>query len=186
MTRDNDLARITRLMNLLKNSQDNIEIKRDDIIELMNSDNISVLGAVKYFIFNKKYCSYIVPSLQIEEYHHFMIRYCTKCFEDNPVDDDWAESRYLAGYSLVKWFKSLWYNKGTPYYILVEIRDFLERIYETSNSDIRECIVNSVLEHLFKDKDIVIFFRKWRDSALLSIAYNKALYFNGNLAKLVQ
>jgi hypothetical protein len=149
-------------------------VSRDQIFEWMKSEDIEVLGAVYSYILDRKYSQRIQPPLRLADYQSFVLRYYERCFQEDP-DGEWADTRYGAGRDLVGWFLGLWNDSEVPRTAVVEIRDWLARVYVNSDEAVRRCIINSTLEHLFEVPQIAKFFNNWKSEPLLADAYKDAL-----------
>jgi hypothetical protein len=112
----------------------------------------------------------IEPPLELDDYIKFMKHYQERCLREDP-DGEWSASRYSAGNDLVNIFASLWRDSSVPRTELEDLRDWLGRLYE---SDIRTCIVQATLEHLFEQEEIRNFFSSWREDKVLAVAHEEA------------
>jgi hypothetical protein len=141
--------------------------------EWMKADDIEALGALYTYILDPQYSRRIEPPLSLEDYHLFVLQYYTRCFRENP-DGEWSDSRYSAGWSLVNWFKGLWKDNSVPRSALADIKDRLSLLYKEGDEELRTCIINATLEHLFENAEIARYFADWRLDPLLSKAYGEA------------
>ena len=71
-------------------------------------------------------------------------------------------------------FASLWRDSSVPRPVLEDLRDWLGRLYEQGDSDIRIRIVQATLEHLFEQEEIRNFFSSWREDKVLAVAHEEA------------
>ena len=61
---------------------------------------------------------------------------------------------------------------------LDEIKSRLARLYKSGDIDVRECIVNGILEHLFERNDVAAYFIDWKADSELGQAYDDALLWS--------
>lgn len=73
-----------------------------------------------------------------------MKHYQERCLREEP-DGEWSDSRYSPANDLVNIFASLWRDSSVPRPVLEDLRDWLGRLYEQGDSDIRTCIVQATL-----------------------------------------
>ncbi|HVB85058.1 MAG TPA: hypothetical protein VNK23_00120 [Candidatus Dormibacteraeota bacterium] len=146
-------------------------ISLSDLREWMESSDIEILGFASATIHNRRFR--IEPPLSTEEYVSFEKSYHERCLRDNP-DGEWSDSRYSAGHDLVNIFSSLWADQNVPRPILAELKDWLGNLYKNGDADIRTCIVQATLEHLFEQKALRTFFSDWQGDSVLRIAYDEA------------
>ncbi len=150
------------------------KISYDKIKTWMKADDIEILGAVVYFITDRRYYPYIEPPLAFSDYHGFMLNYYRRCFIENPRGE-WSDSRYSAGRSLVSWFKGLWDDPEAPRSALSELREFMGELYKQEDEDVRDCLITATLEHLLSNRKIAKFFSVWIKDPVLDKAYQEAL-----------
>jgi|SRR5208337_1712163 len=150
------------------------QISKEKVRSWLQSQDLEVLGAVHCLIMDKTIYLRIQPQLSIEDYHLFSMHYLGRCIRENP-DGEWAESRYLAGGTLVNWFVHLWNDKAVPRHIVKELKDWLAKLYREGNEEIRTAIITATLEHLFEHKKIAKYFEDWRNDPILGSAYDEAL-----------
>lgn len=149
-------------------------VLKSRILELMNSDDIEVLGAVYRFVIDSRRSQVIRPSLQFEDYYRFMTHYYERCFREDPKGE-WADSRYSAGWDLVNWFVSLWNDKGVPRSRIADLKSWLARLYREGDADLRTCLETATLEHLFEHKKIRKYFADWERDPILGAAFAGAM-----------
>jgi hypothetical protein len=115
----------------------------------------------------------IEPPLSISEYKDFVKYYYERCILENP-QGQWSENRYIAGGTLVNIFATLWRDSSVPREILQELKAWLAHLYKANDAEIRTCLVQATLEHLFEQEDIRKFFSDWKDDLELGIAHKEA------------
>lgn len=152
-------------------------IPKEKVITWMASDDLEVLGALYAYIFSDSYRDRIAPPLRLEEYFPFLLKYWKRCLFENP-DSNWACTRYEAGWDVVKWFKRFWNDKAIPRDRLAAIKEMLADAYRKEDDELRRCVVNATLEHLFEDSKIANYFSDWKDDRLLKPAYSDALLWS--------
>lgn len=142
-----------------------------DLREWIASGDIEIVGFASKMIHDRRFR--IEPPLPLEEYVRFEKNYYERCLRDNP-DGEWSDSRYLAGHELVNIFASLWRNTQVPRPLLDDLKNWLGQLYKSGDQEIRTCIVQATLEHLFEQKPIQNFFSGWQSDAVLRVAYDEA------------
>lgn len=152
-------------------------IPREKIDLWMQSNDMEVLGAVRYLILDKRYYMRINPPLSIYDYQKFLLPYYERCILENP-DGKWSETRYEAGWSIVNWFIHLWDDKSVSRQVIKELKIWIEKLYKQGNEEVRKCIVTATLEHLFVKKKIAKYFIDWREDDTLCHGYNEAMGYS--------
>jgi hypothetical protein len=179
MTSDSDnlkqrLSAIVRELGVAEETPPSEPISRTRVLQLMDSDDIEVLGMLYKFVTDKKRSKVISPSLQFEDYCRFMTRYYERCLKEDPRGE-WADSRYSAGWGLVNWFVSLWNDKAVPRSAISDLKTWLAGIYKDADADLRLCVETATLEHLFEHKDIRKYFADWEGDPILGSAFTGAM-----------
>jgi DNA-binding transcriptional MerR regulator len=57
---------------------------------------------------------------------------------------------------------------------LDDLKAWLGRLYKEGDPDLRICIVQATLEHLFEKKQIRKFFDDWKNDEVLAVAHEEA------------
>jgi hypothetical protein len=140
----------------------------------MKSADIEVLGALDSFLFQKNHHLRVQPRIPLVELHRFKLRYLEHCLVSN-IENQWVDDRYSAAHDLRSWFVSLWEKKDVPPGFLDELILLLERLYRIGGKDLRSCLVNVTLEHLFERSAIRGRFQNWEKDPVLSEAYSQAM-----------
>lgn len=150
----------------------------NDLRKWMASSDIEILGFIHAMLHDGRFRT--EPPLQQTDYVKFIQHYFERCLRENP-DGEWADSRYSAGGDLVNIFVSLWRDSSVPRPILTDLKTWLEKLYKEGSQEIRTCIVQATLEHLFEQKDIRKFFSDWQKDQVLKVAHDAAseLYKGG-------
>jgi hypothetical protein len=149
-------------------------IDQSDVVRWMASDDIEALGALFNLLTNAGQSRRIHPPLSFGDYQAFVMRYLDRCFRENP-DGEWSDSRYTAGWSLANWFRMLWSDSSVPRSALFELKSWLASLYREADEDLRTCLVNATLEHVFGSKEIARFFADWQEDDVLGKAYADAI-----------
>ncbi len=142
-----------------------------DVKKWMRSSDIEILGFTHGLLCDRRFR--IEPPISLNEYIEFSKRYYERCLKENP-DGDWSDSRYSAGADLVNIFVSLWKDSSVPRPLLAQLKAWLGKLYKEGDAEIRTCIVQATLEHLFEHKDVREFFSDWQNDAVLAKAYTEA------------
>jgi hypothetical protein len=148
-------------------------VPQQKVLSWLNDNNIDVLGAAYALIFEADLAKRIIPPLEFLHYHKFLIHYFDRCIRENP-ESEWADSNYTAAWSLVNWFRNVWKDQIPRSSELKELKQWLEGLYINGDDQIRRCIVDGTLEHLFENRRIAAYFRDWKHNEILSTAYNEA------------
>ncbi len=143
------------------------------MIKWIRTDDIEALGALCSFLMDQKQVARVNPALTLGDTAGFVTRYLERCFRENP-DGDWSDSRYGAARALVAWFVVLWKDKGIDRKELAWLKGWMAKVYRDGDRDIRRCIVDGALEHLFEDREIASFFADWNEDPTLTIACAEA------------
>ena len=56
----------------------------------------------------------------------------------------------------------------------MELKEWLGRLYDEGDENLRTCIVTATFEHLFEQKDIRDFFSDWKKRPVLATAHKEA------------
>ena len=139
----------------------------------ITTGDIEAAGALMALLSNPKHDSRIDPPLRPEEYFEFVRDYYERAMLENP-DGEWADSTTTAGYDFARWFQRLWNDPGIPRSAIADLKRSLARAYSSAPNTIRRNIINSALEQLFNDPEILNYFADWKEDALLHDAYNEA------------
>jgi hypothetical protein len=137
------------------------------------SDDIETLGALCHLLDKAAFRERIEPPLSFDEHQALFLRFYERCLLEDPKGE-WSGSRYEAGWSLAGWFRTLWNDAAVPRAKLFEIKRLLGRLYKEGDRDVRTCIVNATLEHLFEERRIASYFKDWTKDPLLAQAYSDA------------
>jgi hypothetical protein len=146
-------------------------VRMEDLLGWMQSEDLEVLGFVENTIHGRRFR--IEPPLSQDDYLNFRKRYVERCFIENPYGG-WADSRYGAGWDLVGLILNLW-DADSNQPALVDLKNWLAKLYKRSDEDLRTCIVHATLEHVFQRKPLRNFFSDWKRDAELSRAYEEAV-----------
>ena len=142
-----------------------------DVQKWVRSSDIEILGFTHALLSDRRFR--IEPPISLSEYIEFTQRYYERCLKENP-DGDWSDSRYSAGADLVNIFVSLWKDSSVPRPLLAQLKAWLGKLYKQGDAEIRTCIVQATLEHLFEYKDVREFFSDWENDAVLTKAHTEA------------
>lgn len=146
-----------------------------DLRRWMSNKDIEVLGFVSAMLHDRRFR--IEPPMQQSDYVKFIKHYFERCLRENP-DGEWSDSRYSAGVDMVNIFASLWRDPSVPRPVLTDLKTWLGKLYKEGNQEIRTCIVQATLEHLFEQKDIRKFFTDWQRDKVLKVAHDEASEWN--------
>jgi len=153
-------------------------IPASTVVEWMRTTDLEALGALQVLISDPRHAGRIVPRLSFDAVFEFTMRYSERCILENPQAGQWASSCYLVGHDLVRWFLRMWDDPLVARQRLGEIKSRLARLHKSGDIDVRECIVNGILEHLFERNDVAAYFIDWKADSELGQAYDDALLWS--------
>jgi hypothetical protein len=148
-------------------------ISKAVFINWMQSSSLDELALVSRFILEKKYADRISPPLTFQEAFSFLLMYFERCLIENP-ESDWAATRYEAGRELTFLIKSLWRTGDFSIDALANLKEWLARLYKSGDAELRDGILNGILEHLFEEASLKIHFEDWKEDGELAPAYAAA------------
>jgi hypothetical protein len=149
------------------------KIPASQVLCWMDSEDIDTLGATYVFLSNAACVRRIHPALSFEQVFNFTQLYYLQCLRKDP-DSDWANSRYSAGWDMVRWFVSMWDDKRESKYFEL-LKSSLAELYREGPPDLRSCIGVAIIEHLFEREAIRNFFGDWKDDPELRTAYDAGI-----------
>jgi hypothetical protein len=142
-----------------------------DVQRWMASTDIEILGFTYALLSDRRIR--IEPSVPLDDYVRFVKLYYERCFRENP-DGEWSDSSHSAGMGFVNLFAHLWRDMSVPRSVLDDLKVWLGRLYKEGDPDIRICIVQATLEHLFEQEQLREFFSDWKDDKILAVAHEEA------------
>jgi hypothetical protein len=167
-------AAITAMLEVLGSDSEVAEVVKADVLSWMNSADLEVQGAVSHILLDHPERTHkIKPPLDREDYEVFLRTYLARCIRENP-SGKWPHTRYIAGYVVVGWLLKHW-RRGdlTPAYLKVW-KSWIRDLYLTGDENVRDAVVNGILEHLFEEKAMRKLFADWCDHPELRVAYELA------------
>jgi hypothetical protein len=158
-------------------------ISRDQVMRWARSEDLEALGALHFVLFDPEDSRRIEPNLTLAEYMEAEFPYLERCFREDP-QSQWANSRWSAGYLLTNWIKDVWADERFRPQV-DDFRDWLAKMYKSADDpDLRLCLVQATLEHLFEDDGLAERFASWREDPELRIAYDEAKLWKEGLDEL--
>lgn len=142
-----------------------------DIQRWMGSGDIETLGFTHHLLSENRFR--VEPAISIDEYIRFTTKYYERCLRENP-DGEWSSPSYIAGGELVNIFARLWRDSLVPRSVLDDLKIWLGRLYSEGDANLRQCIVQATLEHLFEQEAIREFFADWTNDEVLAVAHREA------------
>lgn len=163
---------LKKIIQLLEADNENFTIKipRDQLIVWMQSPDIMILGVVHALLAQVSAQKCIHPALEFSDYFKFCSMYLTRCMKENP-QNEWSCSRYEGGWEFCRWFVALWKDNSIAREFLSKLKEDLANLYRAADAELRTALENAVLEHLFEEGDIAIFFADWKYDEELVGAY---------------
>ena len=169
---------LQEIINRLWNTPENAEwspktdfVALSDIQRWIESSDIETLGFTHSLLSDTRIR--VEPPISIAEYVRFTKKYYERCLRENP-DGEWSSPSYIAGGELVNIFASLWRDALVPRSVLEDLKVWLGQLYREGDSNLRNCIVQGTLEHLFEQKPIREFFADWVNDEVLAVAHREA------------
>jgi hypothetical protein len=150
------------------------DVPKAQVLAWMEFPDLEVRGALYSIIADADLVAHVKPALGFEDCFDFVISYLEQCMLQDP-DSQWADSRYGAGAQLVDWVRHFWEDKAVPRERLQEIKRRLAALYVQGDERVHDAVVNAVLEHLFENQELQVFFEDWKDDPKLATAYRDAL-----------
>jgi len=158
-------------------------LSREQVMRWARREDLEALGALNFLLFDPEESRRIEPNLTLAEYIEAVFPYLERCLRENP-QSQWADSRWSAGYLLNNWIKDVWADELFRPQV-DEFRDWLANLYKsTDDPDLRLCLVQATLEHLFEDDGLAERFAGWRDDPELRVAYEEAKLWKEGLDEL--
>ena len=117
----------------------------------MGTNDIECMGAIYSLITD--HFDRIQPALEFDEYHPFVLTYFRRCLLEDPRSE-WADTRYGAGHNIVGWFVWAWRTPTQRTSTVAELKEWLAALYLTGDSELRTCLVQATLEHLFENREV--------------------------------
>jgi hypothetical protein len=162
----------------------NFTLSRDQVLRWAASDDLEALGALSSLLFDPKESRRIEPNLTLADYMDAEFPYLERCLRENP-ESQWADSRWSAGWLIAKWVKDIWADERFRPEV-DRFRDWLANLYKSAaEPDLRTCLVQATLEHLFEDEGLAARFAGWRDDPELTAAYEEAKLWKKGLDELI-
>jgi hypothetical protein len=150
------------------------EVPKPTVLKWMRSPDLHARGALYSLITDGACARMVTPPLEFDDYYPFVVEYLEECIEKNP-DGEWVDTRYIAGHELVSWIVDFWKKQTIPRSKLAEIKGRLAELYKRGDADVRDGVVNGVLEHLFETRELANYFKEWEADPILRHAYRDAM-----------
>jgi hypothetical protein len=139
----------------------------------MSSTDPEVQGATSGLFDALRHYRRITPPLDFDEVFEWLLEYWEFCLRENPKGE-YVEGRWSAGYHMMGWFVAAW-DDGMDRKYLERIKALLANLYVAGRKNLKVCIEQAVIEHLFEREDIREFFADWKDDPQLAPAYEAGL-----------
>lgn len=157
----------------LPSAPKNTSIPKERVVQWMASDDLETLGALHAFLSKGNHLGRVSPSLSREDLAGFAMRYFEKCLRQNQ-EGEWAHGRYAAAWDIASWFGALWKRGSAESALLDQIKDWLAKLYKGADAELKRCIVDGALEHMFENKAVRTFFAEWKADPELATAFAEA------------
>ena len=158
-------------------------LDRDQVLRWSASEDIDTLGALTSLLFHPDESRRITPSLTLADYVQIELPYLARCFKEDP-QSEWADSRWQAGGLLANWIREIWRDESLRTFVDL-IRDWLAELYKSADDpELRTCLVQATLEHVFEIPELAERFDSWRDDPVLRSAYDEAKLWKKGLDEL--
>jgi hypothetical protein len=153
----------------------------------MSTTDPEVRGATSSLLYVYRHYRRITPPLDFDEAFDWLLQYWEFCLRSNPKGEH-VDGRWSAGNDMMFWFVGLW-DEGADRKYFERIKALLANLYVTGQRNLKVCIEQAVVEHLFEREEIREFFADWKDHPRLGPAYEAGLEWalgGGNVLALVQ
>lgn len=148
-------------------------IPQGQVLAWMRSEDLRVLGAL--YVLTDQAWNRIQPAVDRDTICAFILRYYMRCIAEGPQGEDFVMSRYEAAQTMAGWIKHLWGKRPETDAILQQVAATLKQAYVNGQEEIKQCLVNGVLEHVFEEQDLIALFQDWKQDGRLRGAYDAAL-----------
>ncbi len=149
-------------------------LPRSLIASCLHSHDIHLLGALNTLLDMPDHVGRISPALEFRSLFTFKMRYCERCITDNPKSE-WADERFTAGWDFSKWFLKQFHKKRFQPSDLMLFRQWLTQFFHKSPAPIRQCITQTLLADILREKEIRILLSDWEKLTPLQEAFQAAL-----------
>jgi hypothetical protein len=166
---DNEAAQATEVINLLSAQQGPAELEQ--VRRWMKSPNLEVNGIVFNLLFEHANRVEAPPENEQED---FFLNHLLRCIRENP-QSFYVRNRYMAGHALRAWFERLWAVGRIKQSRLAQIRDALAELARQESPEIKDVIIVSILEHLFRNPQLAEFFAGWKREPGLRTIHQEAI-----------
>ncbi len=166
-----ELPEIVLVWNRVREGQE-VVLSGAQVRRWMATTDVEAAGALYHLLFGSVRTRPLVdPALGKEGYEEFLKRYYARCIRDDPRGE-WADSRYTAAWDLVGWMRSMWERSPDEF---SRWKAWLAEMYRTGDVQVRDCLVNGTLEHLFESRTMARAFADWKRDPVLAAAYAAAM-----------
>lgn len=160
-----------------------VTLSRDQVLQWAASEDLEALAAVNSLLFDPEASRRIEPNLTLPEYMSAALPYLERCLREDPKGQ-WADSRWEAGGLIANWIKDVWTDQRFRPSV-DKFRDWLAKLYKSADDpDLRTCLVQTTLEHLFEIDGIAATFGNWQYDPELRPAYEEAKRWQEGFDKL--
>lgn len=150
------------------------KIPKEVLLEIMKTKDLETMGAIFNIFDSEEYENLIDQYPDMEDIIGFYVTFFRRCIIEN-IAGEYALNRYEAAGTLVNFYKGLKKDKRVPKRMIDTVKSMLKEVYMEGNEDIRECVINGFLEHIFEDVQIQADFSDWKNNEVLKEAYDQAL-----------
>lgn len=138
------------------------------------SNDIATNGLVFAILHSPTVYQRVTPPLTLDDFQTLNIKYLPRCMKERR-SSEWRQSPYLAAHAVARWFLHLWRDRPEHLELLTDWKDTLGQLFIEGGSEVRDCVVCGVLEHIFGNPDVRNFFSDWKDHKVLRDAYSDAV-----------
>lgn len=153
--------------------QSDSPIPAKDVRGWMQAQSLDTWGALSIIFFD--HAERIRPPLEMKTVCAFMRNYYKRCLCEAVDAGKYYPSRYIAGHELQNWFKRVWQDDAVPRGCVDDLKAMLADLYMSGDPEVQDCVVNSVLEHLFETPELAQYFAEWKQDPELKLAYESAM-----------
>jgi hypothetical protein len=163
-------------MKVINRIQETIEasenVPASDVRVWLRHPSLDVLSVATDMIL--EHSRKIVPPLELQEICAAALNYYRRCLQEDR-ESEFVPPLHIAGYELVRWFKSLWGDANVPREYLSDLKTMIADLYRSSDQKKANRLVNAVIEHLFETPEIAEYFADWKSDPVLRKGFDRAI-----------
>ncbi len=148
-------------------------LAKSTLQEWLAHSDPEVRGAAYLLIRERDLALHTEPSLTREDIVEIVLAFFGRAIHEE-TGGDWAFSGYEAAWDFAAWFTTIADDSSVPRALVVDIANWLGRLYLTSDAEARTTLINGALEHIFERRHLRKLFRGWESSVELAHAKRRS------------